>query len=194
MDFRIRAFLSVAKNLSFTKASKELEVSQPAITKHIQELESRYNKQFFSRQGGRIELTPQGKLFAEHAERIVQAYERLQFEMDMDGIQLKGGLKLGASLALSRTLFEDFLPWLALRYPHLNPELYAASQSSVQEALFAGKVDFAFVDEVPQHEGLECIPMQQYGFGYLIFLSGKKQTQHSALVTSVELWNNIRKG
>lgn len=194
MDFRLRAFLSVAKNLSFTKASKELEVSQPAITKHIQELESRYNKHFFSRQGGRIELTPQGKLFAEHAERIVQAYERLQFEMDMDGIHLEGGLKLGASMALSRTLFEDFLPWLALRYPHLNPELYAASQSSVQESLFGGKVDFAFVDEVPQHEGLECIPMQQYGFGYLIFLSGKKQTQHSALVTSVELWNNIRKG
>lgn len=194
MDFRLRAFLSVAKNLSFTKASKELEVSQPAITKHIQELESRYNKQFFSRQGGRIELTPQGKLFAEHAERIVLAYERLQFEMDMDGIHLEGGLKLGASLALSRTLFEDFLPWLALRYPHLNPELYAASQTSVEESLFAGKVDFAFVDQVPQHEGFECIPMQQYGFGYLISLSGKKQTQHSALVTSVELWNNIRKG
>ena len=37
-DFRLKVFQSVAKNLSFTKASQELFVSQPAITKHIQEL------------------------------------------------------------------------------------------------------------------------------------------------------------
>ena len=36
-DFRLRVFSSVAKNLSFTKASQELFISQPAITKHIQE-------------------------------------------------------------------------------------------------------------------------------------------------------------
>ena len=35
-DFRLKVFQSVAKNLSFTKASQELFVSQPAITKHIQ--------------------------------------------------------------------------------------------------------------------------------------------------------------
>ncbi len=35
-DFRLRVFSSVAKNLSFTKASQELFISQPAITKHIQ--------------------------------------------------------------------------------------------------------------------------------------------------------------
>lgn len=39
-DFRLRVFSSVAKNLSFTKASQELFISQPAITKHIQELET----------------------------------------------------------------------------------------------------------------------------------------------------------
>lgn len=50
-DFRLKAFLSVAKNHSFTKASRELFVSQPAITKHIQELENCYQTRLFDRQG-----------------------------------------------------------------------------------------------------------------------------------------------
>lgn len=58
-DFRLKVFRSVAKNLSFTKASQELFVSQPAITKHIQELEAAYQTRLFDRQGGRISLTGQ---------------------------------------------------------------------------------------------------------------------------------------
>lgn len=50
-DFRLKVFQSVAKNLSFTKASQELFVSQPAITKHIQELEATYQTRLFDRQG-----------------------------------------------------------------------------------------------------------------------------------------------
>ena len=53
-DFRLKVFQSVAKNLSFTKASQELFVSQPAITKHIQELEAAYQTRLFDRQGSRI--------------------------------------------------------------------------------------------------------------------------------------------
>ena len=46
-DFRLRVFSCVAKNLSFTKASQELFISQPAITKHIQELETMYQTRLF---------------------------------------------------------------------------------------------------------------------------------------------------
>ena len=53
-DFRLKVFLSVAKNLSFTKASQELFVSQPAITKHVQELETCYQVRLFDRQGNKI--------------------------------------------------------------------------------------------------------------------------------------------
>ena len=42
MDFRLKVFYSVATNLNFTKASQELFISQPAISKHIRELEQQY--------------------------------------------------------------------------------------------------------------------------------------------------------
>lgn len=46
MDFRLKVFYSVATNLSFTKASHELFISQPAISKHIRELEQRFETPF----------------------------------------------------------------------------------------------------------------------------------------------------
>ena len=41
-DFRLKVFCCVARNLSYTKAAQELFISQPAITKHVKELESQY--------------------------------------------------------------------------------------------------------------------------------------------------------
>ena len=66
-DFRLKAFYSVARNLSFTKASQELFVSQPAVTKHVRELESLYGVRLFDRKGNSISLTEAGKLLMDTA-------------------------------------------------------------------------------------------------------------------------------
>lgn len=75
-DFRLKVFQSVAKNLSFTKASQELFVSQPAITKHIQELETYYQARLFDRQGSKISLTKAGELLLKHSEKILDDYKQ----------------------------------------------------------------------------------------------------------------------
>ena len=62
MDFRLKVFYSVATNLSFTKASHELFISQPAISKHIRELEQRFETPLFERNGNKIQLTRAGEL------------------------------------------------------------------------------------------------------------------------------------
>jgi len=51
MDYRDIVFLSVAELLSFSKAAENLNISQPAVTKHIKELEIKYNTQPFRAQG-----------------------------------------------------------------------------------------------------------------------------------------------
>ena len=83
IDFRLKVFCSVAHNLSFTKASKELYVSQPAISKHIQELETEYSTRLFKRMGTHITLTPDGELLLSHAEKILKQYKQLDFEMNL---------------------------------------------------------------------------------------------------------------
>ena len=101
-DFRLKVFYSVAKNLSFTKASQELFVSQPAITKHIRELESLYQTRLFNRLGNTISLTESGNVLLEHCERILAEYRKLEYDMHLLHNEYNGQLRLGASTTIAQ--------------------------------------------------------------------------------------------
>ena len=81
--------------MSFTKASQELFISQPAISKHIQELEREFNTRLFDRLGNKIQLTSAGKLLLDHSVRILKDYQRLDFDMNAMQQQFRGELRIG---------------------------------------------------------------------------------------------------
>ena len=80
-DFRLKVFQRVAWNLSFTKAAQELQISQPAVTKHIRELESIYNTRLFDRVGNKIALTAAGIILLKHCDTILSEYSKLNYKM-----------------------------------------------------------------------------------------------------------------
>ena len=120
MDFRLKVFIAVAKHLSFTQASKELHISQPAITKHIQELESTYNTQLFSRQKGKISLTRQGEILLEHAKKIVESYSIIQQQMELHCGELEGNVEITASNTNIHNLMEPYLKEFREKYPQIE--------------------------------------------------------------------------
>ena len=73
-DFRLKVFMTVAQEGSFTKAAAKLNVSQPAVSQHISELEKTTGVKLFERLRGEVALTEQGRIFQIHAKRILDAY------------------------------------------------------------------------------------------------------------------------
>src|ERR1700744_4691638 len=96
-DFRLQVFYTVAKRLSFTKAAAELFITQPAVTKHINELEQQYKAKLFERRGNRIALTQAGELLLQYTEKIFELYNDAAFEINALNSHREGLLKLGAS-------------------------------------------------------------------------------------------------
>lgn len=76
-DFRLKVFLAVVENGSFTKAAESLGVSQPAVSQNVAELERITGRRLFDRMRGEAVLTSSGKVFKEYAQRIVGSYESL---------------------------------------------------------------------------------------------------------------------
>jgi DNA-binding transcriptional LysR family regulator len=73
-DFRLKVFMTVAQEGSFTKAAARLNISQPAVSQHISELEKNTGVKLFERLRGEVVLTDQGRVFQIHAKRILDAY------------------------------------------------------------------------------------------------------------------------
>ena len=147
-DFRLKVFQSVAKNLSFTKASQELFISQPAITKHVQELETAYQTRLFDRQGSKISLTESGKLLLEHCERILEDYKRLEYEMHLLHNEYTGELKLGASTTIAQYVLPAMLGGFIGKFPEVSLSLMNGNSREIEVALQEHRIDLGLVEGV----------------------------------------------
>ena len=134
-DFRLRVFITAAKTLNFTKCAEQLFISQPAVSKHIGELESRYKVQLFERSGSRLALTEAGRVMLEHAERIADGYRRLQYEMDLFTDRLGGELKVGASTTIAQYVLPQVLARFTARFPEVKVSLASGNSEQVEAAL-----------------------------------------------------------
>jgi molybdenum-dependent DNA-binding transcriptional regulator ModE len=70
-DFRLKVFMAVATEGSFTKAAAVLGISQPAVSQNIAELEKSSGRKFFERLRGEVHLTPEGEVFREYAVKML---------------------------------------------------------------------------------------------------------------------------
>lgn len=147
MDFRLQVFLKVAQHLSYTKAAKELGVSQPAITKHIQELESQYKVQLFAKQNGKITITHCGNIFREYASGIVDKYQELSRNMNLlSGANIKG-IRIGVCSVLGGFIMPALLADFLRKFVDVKVEVVVCQLNMVEQALLEEAIDIAFVDK-----------------------------------------------
>ena len=119
-DFRLRVFITAARTLSFTRTAEQLCISQPAVSKHVGELESRYRVQLFNRRGSRLELTDAGRTLLDAAERILDDYRRMEYEVSLCTRQTEGELRLGASTTVAQYLLPPILARFTARFPGIR--------------------------------------------------------------------------
>lgn len=145
-DFRLKVFICVARNLSFTKASQELYISQPAITKHIHELETVYNTRLFERLGNKIQLTDSGKLLLEHCDKILDDYGKLEYEMNLLKNRFVGELRVGASTTISQYVLPPLLASFVDRFPDITLNLTSGNSTTIEKELQGHSIDIAIVE------------------------------------------------
>jgi len=155
MDYRDSVFISVAENLSFSKAANDLHISQPAITRHIKELEERYKTTLFERKGNKIYLTTAGEKVYHAFKKISQQYRNLDFEIGQLHHNFSGEFKLGASSTISQYVIPKIIASFHKRYPQIQIYLLNGNSFEMENLLLDNKIDLALVENHSTQSGVQ---------------------------------------
>ena len=155
MDFRLKVFITVANRLSFTKAAKELFITQPAVSKHIQELEEQYKIKFFERNGSKISLTNAGELLLKHTKKIFEVYREIDFDMSALINQQRGLLRLGASTTISQYIIPPLLARFHQKLQEIKVNLLNGNTEQIENALLNKEIEIGIVEGQSKNQSIK---------------------------------------
>jgi DNA-binding transcriptional LysR family regulator len=158
MDFRLKVFYTVALRLNFTKAATELYISQPAVSKHIQELEETYKTKLFERNGSKIALTPAGEILLKHTKSIFEIYREIDFDMSSFINERQGLLRLGASTTISQYIISPVLARFHQRQKDIKVNLLNGNTEQIENALLNKEIEIGIVEGQSKNQSIKYIP------------------------------------
>lgn len=145
MDNKLIIFRTVALTRSFSKAAKMLNITQPAVSKCVKNIEEKYERAFFERKANSIELTADGVLFLEYVEKIIQLYNALEDEFQ-EGDLLSGAIVLGASTTIANYILPKLTATIQKDYPDLKIDLIIANTLEIQQAILKKEINLGIVE------------------------------------------------
>ncbi|HEY0298753.1 MAG TPA: LysR substrate-binding domain-containing protein, partial [Arachidicoccus sp.] len=145
-DFRLKVFHCVAKRQNFTKAAEELFITQPAVTKHIHEIEQYYKTKLFDRNGTKIKLTPAGELMLQYADKIFDTYRELEYELSSLQHKHKGVLRVGASTTVAQYILPPVLAAFHNKFRDIKVSLTTANTQQIEQALEQKEIDLGIIE------------------------------------------------
>lgn len=158
MDFRLKVFYTVALRLNFTKAATELYISQPAVSKHIQELEETYKTKLFERNGSKIALTAAGKILLKHTKNIFEIYREIDFDMSSFINQRQGLLRLGSSTTISQYIISPVLARFHQKQQDIKVNLLNGNTEQIENALINKEIEIGIVEGQSKNQSIKYVP------------------------------------
>ena len=150
IDLReLECFVAVAEHLNFSRAARQLNLSQPPLTRHVQSLEEKLGARLFQRNTHAVSLTKAGALFLEDAEAILRHLQRATESVRRAAQGEAVRLRLAFVGALLDTKLVRLIQQFRAAHPAYQVEINDLSPASQLAALQAGEIDGGFIGARP---------------------------------------------
>jgi DNA-binding transcriptional LysR family regulator len=182
----IKYFLAVCDMLNFHRAAERCHVTQPALTRAVQKLETELGGQLFCRDKGRVELTEFGRLMRPHLKDVLERRDHAR-TVARSFLKLEAApLTLGVMCTIGPVLFVAFLNAFREYHPGVEVTVVENVPPRLTELLLNGSLDVALMAQPDAFDPrLKVAPLYRERFG-LAFPAGHPFEQRNTLhVTDV---------
>jgi DNA-binding transcriptional LysR family regulator len=150
---QLKIFEAVARHLSFTRASKELHLTQPAVSMQVKQLEEEVGLPLFEQVGKKIFLTEAGEEMQRYAGSVMTTLAEASLVFDeMRGLE-RGRLRIAVA-STANYFVPQLLASFCQRYPNVRVSLDVTNRKRLLDALSANDTDLVIMGKPPQHMDL----------------------------------------
>lgn len=150
MELReLRYFLAVAQEQSITKAAEYLYITQPSLSKQMQNLENEIGRPLFIRGSRKITLTETGMLLKKRAEEMIALYEKTRSELSVPPDEVMGEVIIGGGESFSVITIAEAACEVQKSYPAVSFQFFSGDAGDILERLEKGLIDFGIVVDFP---------------------------------------------
>ena len=145
LDFRTETFLTVCQTMNFTAAARQLNITQPAVSQHIQFLEEQYHTSLFIYQNKQLFLTRSGEILRRHLLTMKNDEKAVMEELknNITGIET---LSIGVTMTIGEYAIVDKLAGFLIQHPEINIHLHYGNTLQLLKLLNSGQISMAIVE------------------------------------------------
>jgi len=147
MESRLKLFYTVAQLKSFTRAAQVLNLTQPAITFQIKNLEDHFQTRLFYRDANKISLTPSGRVLYKHVETILGEYEEAKKEIAKVSGKLRGEIRIGIASLLGKYLLPKLIGHFKSEHSLIEIMMLVGNSGKLVQELKEHALDLVIVSE-----------------------------------------------
>ena len=165
---QVRYFLTLCRELNFTRAAELCHVSQPALTKAIKNLEVELGGELFRRERGNTHLSDLGRLIQPHFEQVLAATDTAREEAATFRKVKKAPLRLGVMCTISPQAMVGFLRAVRERIPAVELSINEHPGAALIEVMMKGGLDVALIGMPKLPARFDAIPLytERYGVAF----------------------------
>lgn len=157
---QIKYVLALSETLNFSQVAEQLGISQPALSKQIQQLEKEVGVKLFDRNHSPLTLTPAGEYFVRNARELVYKEEQMYKVLRQFQSGENGRLVIGVTPFRSLYIMPDLVKKIRSRYPGVQVCLQEVNSIQLRKDALEGKYDLAIVNLPVDNTLLDVTPLE----------------------------------